>query len=497
MRRPDIRSTLLALALSLAAAQVCLGQAADTAGPRSPILPSVVTLTVQRSNGTTVAGTGFLGVKDGMLVAALHVLRDATKVTATFANGEEFDCAGIIDKDERRNVALVRIKAFGRPVLRISPGELAVGDKAFVPVVKDGPFGIVEASVAEVVIQSGVKFYRLTGAIPDGNNGSPLVNAAGDVVGLHVTVATGDQNVDMSLPSAYILALEPSLPVQPWTPASTSAPAPSAAPAAATTPANDAIDAGLAAAMTNVHDWWVFYEPLSRNIYRITRYSNIGKLDLYKIQSEIDLALSQVGWMKPTDPLREKLVQAAGQLLARQRQGIEFDINCWLLNKDVGPGKHIPRAEDAGSRAAALFGAIPAQVAALQADFRQLAASSPAFLKGLPIEMRYYLGVTERKSKLVLGAIMSARAPMQLLNFVTPSLALDLGLRAGDTIVSAGGREFKPDDDIEDFKLLIEQRPGGMLDVVVTRGGKPKPLSMKIPADVLQKYARNPRGGGQ
>ena len=54
-------------------------------------------------------------------------------------------------------------------------------------------------------------------------------------------------------------------------------------------------------------------------------------------------------------------------------------------------------------------------------------------------------------------------------------------------------RTFKPEDDIEEFKLLIEQRPGGTLDVVVNRGGKPKTLQLKIPADVAQKYAR---GGG-
>lgn len=491
MTFPDKRSILLALSLPLAAAQVCAGQATGPAGMSPRLLPSVVKITVQRSGGVRADGTAFLGVRDGLLVAALHVLKDATKVTATFPNGEEFDCAGVVDKDERRNLALVRIKAFGRPVLKVSPGELAVGDKAFIPVVKDGAFGVVEASVAEVVIQGGTKFYRLTGEIPDGNAGSPLVNAAGDVVGLHVTVVKDGQNVEMALPSAYILGLEPSLPVQPWTQAA--AQNQPGAPAAA--PANEAVDVGLAVAMTNIHDWWVFFEPFSQNVYRMTRYASIGHLDLYKIQSQIDAAISQAGWLKPADPLREKLVQAALQLLAKERQGIEFDINCWLMNKDVGPGKRIPQAEDAGRRATALFGSIPSLVAPLQADFRQLAQGSPAFVKALPIEMQYFLGVAERKSKLVLGAYLSSGAPMQLLNLLDPSLADVIGLRAGDLIVSAGGRTFKPTDDIEEFKLLIEQRPGGTLDVVVTRGGKPKTLQLKIPADVMQKYARGGDAG--
>jgi S1-C subfamily serine protease len=67
-----------------------------------------------------------------------------------------------------------------------------------------------------------------------------------------------------------------------------------------------------------------------------------------------------------------------------------------------------------------------------------------------------------------------------------------LGLNPGDTIISAGGRTFKAEDDIEDFKLMIEGNPGGVLEVNVKRGSKIKTLSMKIPPDVLQKYGHTP-----
>jgi len=39
---------------------------------------------------------------------------------------------------------------------------------------------------------------------------------------------------------------------------------------------------------------------------------------------------------------------------------------------------------------------------------------------------------------------------------------------------------------------MIEANPGGVLEVVVNRGGKMKSLSMKIPMDLLQKYLRTP-----
>ena len=110
----------------------------------------------------------------------------------------------------------------------------------------------------------------------------------------------------------------------------------------------------------------------------------------------------------------------------------------------------------------------------------------------LPTEMRYFLGVVDRRSKLTLGVYNSAKNPFYIMGLMQSTLSEKLGLRAGDTIISAGGRTFKAGDDIEDFKLMIEANPGGVLEVAVDRGGKMKPLSMKIPPDVLQKYLRNP-----
>ena len=129
MRIQNKHYILIALAMLLTAPLASWGQETIPAGVSPKILPSVAILNIQRADGKPAIGTAFLGVKDGMLVTALHIIRDAVRVTATFPNGEEFDCSGIIDKDERRNLALIRIKAFGRPMLKIDPAELAAGEK--------------------------------------------------------------------------------------------------------------------------------------------------------------------------------------------------------------------------------------------------------------------------------------------------------------------------------------------------------------------------------
>jgi S1-C subfamily serine protease len=476
---------LIALASLLAVPLACWGQEINPVGMSPKILPSIVVLHIQRPDGIPVTATAFAGVKDGVLVTALHIIKDAVRVTATFPNGEEFDCAGIIDKDERRNLALVRVKAFGRPMLKINPSELAVGEKFSLPIIKEGAFGVVETSVAEALIIGGIKFYRLTGEFPGGNSGSPIIDSRGEVAGVHVTITQDNKTTEMALPAAYILGLEPSLPVQPWTQTASQQPAASPAPGP-----NATVDASLAATLIKVHDNWSYFTNLSERIYRITRYGSLGGLDLYKIQADLDNDISQLGWLKTEDPLRQKLIQATAQLITKEKQALEYNINCANLNKNTPPSKAMPQAEEFAKRAAALLNSIPGQVQPLQPGFRQLAQNSPEFLKALPIEMRYFLGVIDRKSKLTLGAYTSANNPFYILDLMKNQLGDELGLSPGDTIISAGDRTFKAEDDIEDFKLILEGNPGKVLEVVVKRGSKIKTLSMKIPLDVLQKYGR-------
>lgn len=477
---------LIALSSLIAIPFACWGQEIIPADMSPKILPSIVVLKIQRPDGMPVTAAAFAGIRDGVLVTALHIIKDAVRVTATFPNGEEFDCAGLIDKDERRNLALVRLKAFGRPMLKINPSEPALGEKLFMPVVKEGAFGVVETSVAESLIKGGIKFYRLNGKFPGGNSGSPIIDSRGEVTGVHVTVTQDNESLEMALPSAYILGLEPSLPVQPWTQtAAQQLPAGPAAPGP-----NAAVDASLAATLIKVHDNWSYFTYLSERIYRITRYGNLGSLDLYKIQADLDNDISQLGWLKTEDPLRQKLIQATAQLIAKEKQALEYDIHCASLNKDTPPSKAMPQAEESARRAAALLYSIPGQLQPLQPGFRQLAQNSPEFLLALPVEMRYFLGVIDRKSKLTLGAYNSANNPFYIQDLVKNQLGDELGLNPGDTIISAGGRAFKAEDDIEDFKLMIEGVPGGVLEVVVKRGTKMKTLSIKIPPNVLQKYGR-------
>lgn len=480
--------TLIVAALWIATPRICIGQSVGAAQRGQRVLPSVVTLHVQRADGKTKTGTAFLGVRDGLLVTTAHLLEDAAQVTATFPDGEVFDCIGVVDKDVRHNVALVRIREFGHPVLTISPAEMKVGDKASAAVVKDSAFGLVDVGVDGMLTPNDIKFYRLTGQIPDGNNGAPVVNADGAVLGVAMIIAMGGQTVRVALPSTYVLALDPSLAVKPWT--STASARASESTGAAPSSANNPADTALAAVFTQLHDTWAAWYENSAQIYDWTRASS-ADLGLDGARSAVDAAIGRLQWITPTDPMMAKLAQAAGQILALERQAIGLDIKCWLRNKNssvMDPDDHV--AENDAQQATGMFESIPSRIAPMQPALRQFAARSPAFVAALSSEMRYFLGIAKRKSKIDLGVYVDGDEPMYILNVAEHGLAEKLGLEAGDVIVSAGGRTFKPTDDMDDFALLIQSNAGKTIRIVVQRGNnnKTKTLKKKVPDDVVQKY---------
>lgn len=293
---------------------------------------------------------------------------------------------------------------------------------------------------------------------------------------------------------AFVLCLAVSLAClgQEATPAAVSRNALPSAAASAAVPANDAVDTVLAAALIEVHDTLSRALLATRSVYQMTKSDNLDSSFFYDIQPYVDSAVDQLSRVKPGDPLRERLVQAVSQMLAGERAALEYDINCAVLNKD-GSGRSAAQAEGFGRRAIAALSSVPDQILARGPDFRQLAEASPEFLKALPFEMRYFLGLTERRSKLVLGADVMAGDPFLLIFVGDRTLADKLGLRAGDRIVAAGGRRFKADDDVEDFKLVIEANLGRMLKVLVNRRGKVKTLPLKIPAEISPEFLR-PQG---
>jgi len=135
-------------------------------------------------------GSGFIVSPDGYIVTNAHVVDGATEVIVKLTDRREFT-AKVIGTDKRTDIALVKIDA----------KNLAVLDFTAKPGVKRGewviaigsPFGFENSVSAGVVsgvhraLPDGqmVPFIQTDVAVNPGNSGGPLLNAAGQVVGVN------------------------------------------------------------------------------------------------------------------------------------------------------------------------------------------------------------------------------------------------------------------------------------------------------------------------
>ena len=156
-------------------------------------------------------GSGFIVDKAGYLITNEHVIDDASKITVKLTTGEEFP-GRVVGVDIETDLAVVKIDA-GRdlPFIKLGDSEaIEVGDWVLA---LGSPFGLTRSVTAGIISQTKretpkasifQKFIQTDAAINRGNSGGPLVNMAGEVIGVNsqIATATGDYNgVGFALPS--------------------------------------------------------------------------------------------------------------------------------------------------------------------------------------------------------------------------------------------------------------------------------------------------------
>lgn len=160
--------------------------------------------------GGTSLGSGFVISDDGYVLTNFHVIDGADKVTVTLSDRREFQ-AEVIGSDEQYDVAVLRIKADGLRWLR--PGNSKSVEAGQWVVAIGSPFGLDHSVTAGIVSAVGrsnpysgqqyVPFIQTDVAINRGNSGGPLLNTAGEVVGINSQIFSnsgGFMGVSFAIP---------------------------------------------------------------------------------------------------------------------------------------------------------------------------------------------------------------------------------------------------------------------------------------------------------
>jgi putative serine protease PepD len=189
------------------------GTLLDVGSVIDKIEPSVVTIKTEitvdqgrRSYSGEAAGTGIVLTADGEILTNAHVVADATSITVTLDGETTPRTAVLIGADTSNDVALIKIvDASGLTPASIGDSDsVAVGDDVVaignaldleggVTVTR----GIISALDRSIDVENGKLsgLIQTDAAISSGNSGGPLVNAAGEIIGMNSAGAASSGSV--------------------------------------------------------------------------------------------------------------------------------------------------------------------------------------------------------------------------------------------------------------------------------------------------------------
>lgn len=181
-------------------------------------IPSIATLRIESKSGKEYVATAFLALEPGTAVTAWHAIYDARKIEAEFFDGSRLKVAGVIDRRENLDLALIRIEGSERlPRVELEPAPPHIGSVAYVIGAPKGyAFSIANGLVSQVQTIDGIPQYQISCPISSGNSGGPVLNEAGKVIGIASWSKKGAQNVNFAVPAYLLDQLNPHRPVTSW-----------------------------------------------------------------------------------------------------------------------------------------------------------------------------------------------------------------------------------------------------------------------------------------
>jgi putative serine protease PepD len=183
------------------------GAALDVKSILAKVEPSVVDIVASSRRGSG-EGTGIIISPDGYVLTNAHVVEGATRVSVATAGNSRAQSATVVGADAAHDVALLKIDgASGLPAAElgrsadVTVGEdvVAIGNALGLRGDPTVTRGIVSALNRTVENLTGM--IQTDAAINPGNSGGPLLNSAGQVIGINTAVAAdGAQNIGFAIP---------------------------------------------------------------------------------------------------------------------------------------------------------------------------------------------------------------------------------------------------------------------------------------------------------
>lgn len=227
MRRPTAVLTLLtSLALPHAAPAVENVRRTPVVAVVERVAPSVVNISAEsivrdvdpffgrffggRARRAQSLGSGLIIDSSGLVVTNAHVIDGASRIVVTTLDGRELE-AQVLGSDRDADLAVLKVAERGLPAVPLGKSaDLLMGETV---VAIGNPFGlshtvttgVLSARGRTVSSESGetafTDFLQTDASINPGNSGGPLVNLAGEVIGVNTAIIQGAEGIGFAIPA--------------------------------------------------------------------------------------------------------------------------------------------------------------------------------------------------------------------------------------------------------------------------------------------------------
>lgn len=184
----------------------------------------------EKSNVVEGMGSGFIISEDGYILTNEHVISGVTEISVFLGNQEKSLSAKVVGSDAELDLAVLKVNAGSKlPYLKLgNDNNIRVGEWV---IAIGNPYGLDHTVTTGVISAKGrpvqvenrqyKNLLQTDASINPGNSGGPLLNLAGEVIGINTAVNAGAQGIGFAIPANTVKSvlstlIEDGKVVRPW-----------------------------------------------------------------------------------------------------------------------------------------------------------------------------------------------------------------------------------------------------------------------------------------